>query len=162
MKMTAFALSLAAAVITLAAAPAFADTQTKPVTFGDLTLSEIWARTTPPTAKTGAVYFVINNAGQTDDLLLGMSAGVSNKTEIHSSKMDGGIMKMQQVGKVVVPAGGKAVLQPGGFHIMLRGLHGPLKQGDSFPLTLTFKNTGKVTIEVKVMKKARAVKSQTK
>lgn len=34
--------------------------------------------------------------------------------------------------------GEAAVLRPGGLHVMLIGLRAPLKEGEKFPLTLTF------------------------
>ncbi|MCW8860848.1 MAG: copper chaperone PCu(A)C, partial [Rhodospirillales bacterium] len=43
-----------------------------------------------------------------------------------------------------------AALQPGGDHVMFMGLNAPLKEGDTFPLTLVFKNAGEVTINVTV------------
>jgi copper(I)-binding protein len=41
-------------------------------------------------------------------------------------------------------------LKPGGYHIMLMGLSAPLKEGDSFPLSLTFAHAGSTTVTVKV------------
>ena len=42
------------------------------------------------------------------------------------------------------------MLQPGGYHVMLMGLHAPLIEGSSFPLTLSFDNGKDVTLTVKV------------
>ena len=42
------------------------------------------------------------------------------------------------------------MLARGGDHVMLMGLTGPLKDGDSFPLTLTFEHAGNVTVDVVV------------
>ena len=57
---------------------------------------------------------------------------------------------------VDVPAGGKTALEPGGLHVMLIGLKAPLKEGDKFPLTLTFAKAGKVDVEVIVEKPGAA------
>jgi len=43
-----------------------------------------------------------------------------------------------------------AELQPGGFHVMLMGLTGPLEEGGHFPVTLTFERAGTVTVDVAV------------
>jgi copper(I)-binding protein len=67
-------------------------------------------------------------------------------------KMDGSIMRMRQLPGIDLPAGGAVALQPGGNHIMLIGLKAPLKEGDKFPLTLTFAKSGKVEVEVIVEK----------
>jgi hypothetical protein len=57
---------------------------------------------------------------------------------------------MRRVEAIEVPADGMASLRPGGFHIMLIGLTEPLKEGERFPLTLTFEKAGSVTVEVAV------------
>ncbi|NQW02023.1 MAG: copper chaperone PCu(A)C [Rhodospirillales bacterium] len=134
--------------------PGHADAHSNSVKAGDLTVHSIWARPTAPSAKTGAAYFVIENNGTADDVLTGVTGSISGKTEIHQTTMDGGIMKMRHVGRVDIPAGGSAMLAPGGFHIMFMGLHGPIKVGDQFPLTLTFEKNGSVEITVTGMKAA--------
>jgi copper(I)-binding protein len=55
-------------------------------------------------------------------------------------------MKMLPVEEIVVPAHGEAALEPGGLHVMLMGLKGPLEEGQSFALTLEFEHAG--TVEV--------------
>ena len=63
---------------------------------------------------------------------------------------------MRPIETVEVPANAQASLKPGGDHIMLMGLDTPLKEGDSFPMTLTFEVAGNVSITVPV-KKATAM-----
>ena len=36
-------------------------------------------------------------------------------------------------------------LEPGGYHVMLMGLQKPLKEGDVFPMTLTFEAAGRIS-----------------
>ena len=59
-------------------------------------------------------------------------------------------MRMRHVRSIPVPANGTVTLQPGGHHIMMMGLTKKLKKGEIFPLTLTFENAGKVTVDVKI------------
>jgi hypothetical protein len=61
-------------------------------------------------------------------------------------------MKMMPVEEVPLDPGKKVELKPGGEHIMLMGLKHPLKEGERFPLTLTFRNAGKREVEVQVEK----------
>ena len=63
----------------------------------------------------------------------------------------GGMMGMQKVDRVEVPAGGKLELKPGSYHIMLIGLNQELKVGDKIDITLKFEKAGdvKVTAEVR-------------
>ena len=51
-------------------------------------------------------------------------------------------MKMRPVGPLPIEPGKPVTLAPGGYHIMLSGLKRSLKQGDSFPITLSFAKAG--------------------
>jgi copper(I)-binding protein len=59
-------------------------------------------------------------------------------------------MKMRQIEKLAIPAGGSAVLKPSGDHIMLFDLKAPLKEGDTVPITLVFEKAGEVKVEATV------------
>lgn len=116
---------------------------------GDLTIDHPWARASAGPARNSAAFMTIHNAGKADRLVAA-AGDVAERVELHTHLMEGNVMKMRQVEAIDVPAEGMAKLQPGGFHVMLIGLHEPLKEGDSFPLTLTFEKAGKVTLEVAV------------
>ena len=51
-----------------------------------------------------------------------------------------------------LPPGQAVTLKPGGEHIMLMGLNGPLREGQSFPLTLTFEKAGAREVTVAIEK----------
>lgn len=116
-----------------------------------ITITEIWARATPKSARNGAVYLTMQNAGARDRLV-NASTTVARSAEIHESSMRNGIMHMQRVSGIDVPNGAVTKLAPGGFHIMLMGLEKTLKQGDTFELKLQFAKAGMVTIPVTARK----------
>jgi copper(I)-binding protein len=66
------------------------------------------------------------------------STPVAAVTELHAMRVEGGIMKMQPVDGVELPANRTVRLAPNGHHIMMQGLKQPLKPGDRIPLRLTF------------------------
>lgn len=121
-------------------------------TSGDITVQSIWARATPPGAKTAAVYLTLANKGKTDDKLVGASTPVAGMAGLHTEIMDNGVMKMRPVKAVDIKPGATATLKPGGRHVMLMGLKQPLKQGDHFPITLTFAHAPPLTVQVEVAK----------
>src|SRR3546814_9738821 len=82
--------------------------------------------------------------------LVATEGEVAERVELHTHTMDGNVMQMRRVEFVEIPAQGEAALQPGGIHIMLIGLKQPLREGERFPLTLTFEKAGAVTVEVAV------------
>ena len=120
------------------------------VTAGTLTISHPWARATAGSAKAGALYLTVANAGAEADRLLGVSTEVATRCELHLAGTSGDVMTMQMVDEVEVPAGGSASFAPKGAHVMLMGLKAPLKKGTSFPAVLHFEKAGDVTVEVTV------------
>lgn len=115
----------------------------------------VWARVSFGKAVNSAGFLTLENTGNTDDVLIGASAPISKRTELHTHIRDGQIMRMRRVeGGIPIPKGGRAELKPGGYHIMFIGLHKALKQGETFPLTLTFKHAKPITVSVTAQKKA--------
>ncbi|RRV67123.1 MULTISPECIES: copper chaperone PCu(A)C [Stutzerimonas stutzeri group] len=117
---------------------------------GELAVSQAWSRAMPPSAPTGAVYFILENRGQQPQRLIGAQTSRAEKTELHTHVHQGDMMKMQQVEAVDVPAAGKVEFKPGGNHVMLFGLKQPLVAGESFPVTLQFEDGGEITTEVSI------------
>jgi copper(I)-binding protein len=115
-----------------------------------LSIDHPFARATPPGAKTGGAFFVVENTGKTSDKLIGVASPAAGGTELHEMAMDGGVMKMRAIAAIDVPAGGKLELKPGGYHVMMFDLKQPLKPGDKVPLTLTFENAGSILVSVDV------------
>lgn len=123
---------------------------------GQLHIDHPWSREMPPVAPTAAAYFVIHNKGSEADRLLSASTPVAGKAELHEHVHAGGVMKMQEVKDVVIPAGGEVKFEPMGYHVMLLDVKQQAKDGERFPLTLTFEKAGKVEVEVAVQKEAPA------
>jgi copper(I)-binding protein len=116
-------------------------------TLGDLTIDHPGSRATPPGAKSGGAYFVVKNAGDTDDRLISATTEVAETTEIHEVSMKDNVMTMRALPDgLVVPARGELVLKPGSYHLMLIGLKEPLLKDKPFKGTLTFEKAG--TVEV--------------
>lgn len=117
---------------------------------GELTVESPWARASAGAARAGAAYLRIVNAGARDDRLVGVSAPVAARAELHTHTMTDGVMRMRKIDGVPVPGNRSAELKPGGHHVMLMGLVGPLKRGSTFPLTLVFERAGTITVPVPV------------
>ena len=115
-----------------------------------ITVSNAWTAPNPEIGSTAAVYLEIANSGDGADSLMGAETPAADKTELHESRMDGDIMRMERLDSLEVPAGGHADFAPGHRHIMLIGLKQKLAEGGRFPLTLLFVHSGRVVIEVSV------------
>ena len=110
---------------------------------------DAWSRPTPPGIDVGVAYFTIRNAGKSDRLLR-VSSPVAKSAELHVSAAKDGIMRMEGLASVEVRSGTPVSFEPSGRHVMLVGLKKPLKEGDEFPLTLTFANAGQIRTSVRV------------
>jgi copper(I)-binding protein len=106
----------------------------------DILVSDAWVQAMPPSQTTTAAYMVITNNAAKEAVLVSASSDIAATTEIHQMSDMDGMMKMDMVSDLHIPALGKAALKPGGFHIMLIGLKKPVDQGDSVAITLHFKN----------------------
>ena len=111
--------------------------------------TKLYAYETAETVPMGAVFGALP-ASVEDDELLSVSTPVAETVEIHSMQDDNGVMKMRKVDSLPVPKQKEFVLAPTGYHIMLIRLKSPLKEGQSFPLTMNFKNAGALTVDVPV------------
>jgi len=124
-------------------APTFADDN-------GTTATKAWARATPPSAKVGAAFVTVHSMN--GDRLIGVASPVAKRVEIHTHIEENGVMKMIHVKEGVdIPKSGMVMLKPGGFHVMLMGLKGPLVEGTLFPITLTFDQAGDIDVMAKVL-----------
>jgi copper(I)-binding protein len=98
-----------------------------------------WVRAAVPGQKgTGAFMKITAKDGAR---LVSASSPVAGVTEVHEMKMEGNVMKMRALeGGLELPAGKTVELKPGGYHVMLMDLKGPLPKDSTVPLTLVFKD----------------------
>lgn len=122
----------------------------RPVVAADISVQDPFARASAGMAQAGAAFMTLKNTSAVNDQLVAASTPVSATAELHNHIKEGDVVRMRQVPSIEVPAGGSVALQPGGLHVMLLGLKQPLREGETFPLTLTFAHAGAVTVEVPV------------
>lgn len=124
---------------------------------GPLVVETPWARASAPTARTGAAFLSVRNESDAPDRLVGVETPAAERAELHTHLEENGIMRMRRIPAIDVPAHATVNLEPGGFHVMLMGLHAPLAEGETFPITLTFEKSGSVRIIVPVQGVAASV-----
>ncbi|HWP94079.1 MAG TPA: copper chaperone PCu(A)C [Thermodesulfobacteriota bacterium] len=111
-----------------------------------------WVMEVPPVSTVTAVYMVIENSGDEDDRLIGVSTGAADSAEIHTTAVDErSIVSMKKSASLDIPSGGVVELKPGGSHIMLIGLEKPLEKGGQVELDLKFEKFGAVKVRAFVM-----------
>jgi copper(I)-binding protein len=117
---------------------------------GGIEVREAFARATIGKATSGVVYVTLVNRASRPDRLLAASTPVAARTDLHMTVRDGDVVRMRRLETVEIPAGETVAFEPGGAHVMLSGLHAPLREGDRFDLTLEFEAAGTITVEVTV------------
>jgi copper(I)-binding protein len=121
------------------------------VSVGDLRVERPWSRVTPPGTPVGAGYMTIVNTATESDRLIAAESPAAGRVQIHRSvKKDGQSSMVHQKDGVVVPPDGRIEFSPGGYHLMLMQLGGPLEEGDRIPVTLHFERAGAVEVELVV------------
>lgn len=96
-----------------------------------------WIRVLPGALPAGA-YVTLDNDSDQPVALTGASSKAYGKVMLHHSSTQGGISRMTTVGSLPVPAHGKAVLAPAGYHLMLMQPTAPVKPGSKVRLLLKF------------------------
>ena len=139
-------IALAVLAATAAGGPAMAQHFEK----DGLMVHKPWARASAGHIKTGAAYMEIMAMGGDGDRLVAIETGVADRAEIHTHAAVDGVMKMMKLNGADVAPGEPAVFKPGGLHIMFFGLKAPLIEGNAFPMTLIFKNAGRLDVMVTV------------
>ena len=107
----------------------------------DVTVKESWVRGTTPAQKVTSAFMEITSSETA--ALLTASSPVAGVVEIHTMKMEDGVMKMRAIPKLDLPAGKSVKLTPSGNHIMLMDLKQQMKKGDVVPITLKIEGKDK-------------------
>ena len=147
-------MSIRRLTLVVSAACAFAAPADARAGDAEIRVEEAWARRaammTGSGAKAGsgngAVYATVSNLGKTPDALVAAASDAAEVVEIHETYRDMGMSMMRPVKGIAVAAGGKVMLKPGGYHIMLINLKRDLKAGETLRLTLKFQNAGAVPV----------------
>ncbi len=117
----------------------------------DIVIVQPFAPPSIPGMTSGGAYLNLENQGKSADRLVSASSPRAKRVEIHTMSMDGGIMRMREIGGIDLPPGAKVSMRPRqGYHLMLMDLATPLKDGETLPLTLTFEKAGSVEVQARV------------
>lgn len=138
--------SRAVVVALLAGASLSAGAQTR--------VEDPWVRATVAGQPSSGAFMRIT--ADTDSTLLSVTSPVAKDVQIHEMSMTNDVMRMGPVDAVPLPAGKTVALDPEGYHVMLMGLNGQIKEGDQVPLVLTVKTAKGETEVLTITAPARA------
>jgi hypothetical protein len=111
-----------------------------------------YATPTPAGEQVSTVYFrSFDNAGKTADELIGARVDIAERVDIRHLIAVGGVAEDLAVKEVSLPSGKGISFRhdaKNGYHLLLVNLKAPLKNGDRFPLWLTFRQAGEMKVMV--------------
>ncbi len=117
-----------------------------------ITVEDAYARSSGKSAKAGAAFMMIQNAGEADDRLIAAESDVAARVELHTHQVEAnGVAKMIHVEEgFVIPAGETHMLKRGGDHVMFMGISAPFEHGATVPVTLIFEKAGEIEVDIPV------------
>ena len=115
----------------------------------NIDVTDAWTRATAGNATTANIYLHLVSA-KDPDRLIGLEVSNAARIDVREPT-DQGAAKGNAAPSVDVPAGGILNFAPGSRYLLLSGLKAPLREGESFLLTLRFDKGGTQTAVVKVL-----------
>ncbi|ABG42541.1 protein of unknown function DUF461 [Paraglaciecola sp. T6c] len=119
--------------------------------FAEVEISDATIRLLPPSVPNTSAYFTVSNTSDQDISLVGGSAEIAKKIELHNHIMQGEVMRMEKQDAVIIPAGKTVKFAPGGLHMMIFGLKQPLKKEQIVPLVLITKDGQQINFNAVVV-----------
>ncbi|HET7403599.1 MAG TPA: copper chaperone PCu(A)C [Usitatibacter sp.] len=99
---------------------------------------DAWVRGMLPIIHETVAYVTLTSSE--DAKVVGVSTPLARRAQMHASNMTGGVMHMEVVDTLALPADTPVQLKPGGTHVMLMEVDHMLKPGDTVPLEFTIEN----------------------
>src|SRR5687767_1644133 len=79
-------------------------------------VANAWVRAPAPGQKTAGAYVELTS--DRDAALVGAGSPAAARVEMHSSSVEGGVMRMRALPRIELPAGRTVKLAPGAIHLM--------------------------------------------
>jgi len=140
------------AALTLAAAVGCHPSRGGEAQAGTMSISHMVVSVPPPSAPAPG-FLVLDNHGSAPDTLLAVDSPDADSVVLHT--VVGG--QMETAAFVPVPTLGQVAFAPGGYHLMIGGLHHPLAVGDTLSLIFRFARAGSVPVRAPVLTYSEAV-----
>ena len=112
-----------------------------------IVVTNAWLRPPVPPTDSVAVYLTIYNTTSQPDTLESVVSGAGASTGLHYV-IDG---QMTATTSITVPAKTNVVLGPSTGHVMIAGLYGRIRAGQTVNLELNFANAGPVDVAATVI-----------
>lgn len=114
-----------------------------------LFVDQAWVRLSANDGMPSAGYFTVHG-GEEDVRLLSVISPAVLRIEMHESVKRDGIMSMQPVNGIDIPARTDATFGPGGAHLMIWGINQGIRKQGKLPLTFIFSNGDRIIVDAAI------------
>ncbi|MFK4729629.1 copper chaperone PCu(A)C [Agromyces mediolanus] len=103
-----------------------------------LTVTDAWVKAGDEAMS--AAFGELENTGEDPITIVSAETELAGRVELHETVENetGEMVMREKDGGFAIPAGGSLSLEPGGNHLMLMELGGPILAGEEYTFTLTF------------------------
>lgn len=109
-----------------------------------------FVRAVPPGQQVSAAFMTIHNDDMNDHKVVSATSPAAKTVELHTHTNDNGVMRMRQIPEINLPAGGDAILKPGGLHVMLIGLTQELTADKPVAVTIKYEDGSEKALSLPV------------
>lgn len=118
--------------------------------YADLVVEGGHVRALPPGVAGTSAYMTLRNTDAQAKVLVSVNSPVAASVTLHSTMNHDGMLHMQHLDNLSIPANGSVSLEPGGTHLMLEELTMELEPGSEVDLVLVFADGQQETITLPV------------
>ena len=118
-------------------------------------IDQAWVRLSPNKDTPSAGYFIAHG-GDAATQLRGVLTDYALKVEMHESMDHGGMMMMQKLDSVDIPAKTKVAFAPGGKHLMIWGVNDTAISRGKMTLTFLLANGDRLLVDAVIQKAGAA------
>jgi copper(I)-binding protein len=123
-----------------------------PWRLGKVLVEQGWARLSSDTPGTAFVYLIVHNRAESEDLMLAVDSTMAGETTILATTDLGGGGDMEPMpAGLLIPGHGEVELMPGTTFVRLGKLDPELRDGDSLPVSLMFRDAGRFDLSIPVL-----------
>ena len=119
---------------------------------GSVEIREPWILEAPAGAGMMAGYGVLENGTANTVLVRRVDSPAFKRVSIHETRSEGGQARMSPVDTLTLPGGGRAVMRPGGLHLMLVEPTTELTEGQSAEIRFHLDDGGQISARFPVRK----------
>lgn len=109
-----------------------------------------YVREMPPGQMNTAAFMRLQNAGDKPVEIVSAESPLANSVELHRHTHANGMMRMEKVRSITVPAGGEFVFKSGDYHVMIMMVKQPLRVEDKFPLVFITSSGERIELSLPV------------